>query len=102
MECVYEWTITQPLREWNFAICNNMDGPGGYYTYWNKSERERKIPHVTTLYLESKKYWVGQKVYSSFTITFLGKTQMTFLANPIKQMNEYNKTERDSQIKRTN
>ena len=72
------------------------------YTFWNKSERERKIPHVTTWYLESKKYWVGQKVYSSFTITFFGKTQMNFLANPSKQMNEYNKTEIDSQIKRTN
>ena len=78
-----------------------MDGSGGCYTYLNESERERKILHVTTLYLESKKYWVGQKVRSSFTITCFGKTQMSFLANLIKQMNECNKTETDSQIKRT-
>ena len=25
VEYVYEWTITQPLKKWNFAICNNMD-----------------------------------------------------------------------------
>ena len=24
-----QWNITQPWKEWNFAICNNMDGPGG-------------------------------------------------------------------------
>ena len=25
-------------KEWNLANCNNMDGPGGYYTKWNKSD----------------------------------------------------------------
>ena len=28
-------------KEWNLAICNNMDGPRGYYAKWNKSDRER-------------------------------------------------------------
>ena len=27
-------------REWNLAICNNMDGLRGWYIEWNKSERE--------------------------------------------------------------
>ena len=22
-------------EEWNFPICNNMDGPGGHYDKWN-------------------------------------------------------------------
>ena len=35
-------------NEWNFAICNNMDGPGGYYAKWNKSDRERQILYVIT------------------------------------------------------
>ena len=30
-------------KEWNFAICNNMDGLGGYYAKWNKSDKERQI-----------------------------------------------------------
>ena len=25
-------------KEWKFAICYNMGGPGEYYTKWNKSE----------------------------------------------------------------
>ena len=27
-------------KEWNFAICSNMDGLGGHYAKWNKSDRE--------------------------------------------------------------
>ena len=28
-------------KGWNPAICNNIDGLGGYYAKWNKSDRER-------------------------------------------------------------
>ena len=31
-------------KEWNQAICNNMDGPSGQCAEWNKSDRERQIP----------------------------------------------------------
>ena len=34
----------------NSAICNNMDGLGGFYAKCNKSNKERQI-----LYVESKK-----------------------------------------------
>ena len=29
-------------KEWNLAICNNMDGPRQYNAKWNKAVRERK------------------------------------------------------------
>ena len=32
-------------RKGNPAICNNMDGPWGYYAKWRKSGRERQILH---------------------------------------------------------
>ena len=32
-------------NEWDLAICNNMDGPKGYYAKWNKPEKERQIPY---------------------------------------------------------
>ena len=35
-------------KEWDFAICNNLDGPGGYFAYWSKSDRERQILYVFT------------------------------------------------------
>ena len=28
-------------KEWNLAICNNMDGPRGHYAKWNKPDIER-------------------------------------------------------------
>ena len=27
-------------KEWNLAICNNLDGPSGYYAKWNKPDRK--------------------------------------------------------------
>ena len=32
-------------KEWNNAICSNMDGPRDYHTKWNKSDRKRQIPY---------------------------------------------------------
>ena len=32
----------------NPAICDNMDGPRGYYAEWNKSEGESQIPYDLT------------------------------------------------------
>ena len=39
-----KWNISHK-REWNLAICDNMDVPWGYYAKWNKSDRERQIPY---------------------------------------------------------
>ena len=30
-------------KEWNNAICSNMDGPRDYHTKWSRSDRERQI-----------------------------------------------------------
>ena len=35
-----QWNILSHKKEWNIAICNNMDGPWGHYTKWNRSDRE--------------------------------------------------------------
>ena len=28
-------------KEWNFAICSNMDRLGGHYAKWNKSDKDK-------------------------------------------------------------
>ena len=33
---IYNRIIPSYKKEWNFAICNNMDGLRGYYDKWNK------------------------------------------------------------------
>ena len=38
-----QWNITQPQKEWNDAICSNMDGPRDDHTKWSKSNTERQV-----------------------------------------------------------
>ena len=39
--CSMEYYLAIKKKEWNLAICNNMDGPWGYYVKWNKSEKDK-------------------------------------------------------------
>ena len=32
-------------KEWNNAICSNMDGPRDCHTEWSKTEREGEVSH---------------------------------------------------------
>ena len=42
-------------KEWNFAICNNMDVPLEYYAKWNKSDWRKANTVWFNLYVVSKK-----------------------------------------------
>ena len=33
--------ITQHKKEWNNALCSNIDGPGDFHTQWGKSEKNK-------------------------------------------------------------
>ena len=38
---IHNGILLSHIKEWNFAMCSNMDGHGGYYAKWNKSGREK-------------------------------------------------------------
>ena len=38
---IYTMNITQPWKEWNNAVCSNMDGPRDYHTKWSKPEKDK-------------------------------------------------------------
>ena len=40
---IYSEVLLSHKKEWNNAICSNIDGPRDYYTKWSKSDRERQI-----------------------------------------------------------
>ena len=42
---IYNGILLNHKKEWNNAICSNMDRPKDYHTEWVKSERERQIPY---------------------------------------------------------
>ena len=50
-------------KEWNYAVCNNMDGPRDYQDKWSKRDRERKIPYDIA-YVESKE-WHNEVIYKT-------------------------------------
>ena len=42
---IYNGMLFSHKKERNLAICNNMVGSRGYYTKWNKSDREKQLPY---------------------------------------------------------
>ena len=53
-------------KEWNNAICSNMDRPRDYHAKWSKSDRERQIPYVVT-YMWNLKYDTNELIYKTET-----------------------------------
>lgn len=45
--CYIQWATTHPLKRWNPSICDNMEGPWGYYAEWNKSHGVRQVKYPT-------------------------------------------------------
>ena len=37
-------------KEWNKAICSNMDGPRDDHTKWSKSDRKKNFYHFSVKY----------------------------------------------------
>ena len=52
---IYNEILLSPKKEWNNAICSNMDGPRDYLTM--KSERERQIPYDIAYMWNLKKWY---------------------------------------------
>ena len=49
---MYDGLLLSHEKEWNNAICSNMDGPRDDHTKWSKSERDKYLWY--RLYVESK------------------------------------------------
>ena len=52
-------------KEWNVAICSNMDGPRGYHTKWSKSDRERQILYDITYMWNLKNIYTNELIYKT-------------------------------------
>ena len=42
---IHNGILLSHQKEWNIAICSNMDGPGDDHTKWSKSDRKRQISY---------------------------------------------------------
>ena len=63
---IYNRILLSHTKEWNNAICSNMDGPRDYHTKWSKSERERQIPYDIT-YTWNLKHDTNELIYETET-----------------------------------
>ena len=52
---IYNGILIGHKKEWNNAICSNMDGPRDCHTEWSKSDRERQISYDITYTWNLKK-----------------------------------------------
>ena len=48
----YYYSVTK--KEWNIAICSNMDGPRDHHTEWSQN-REKQILYDIGFFVESKR-----------------------------------------------
>ena len=56
--------VTTYKKEWNNAICSNMDGLRDYHIKWSKSGREGQIPYDIT-YMWNLKKWYTWNFYKT-------------------------------------
>ena len=47
---IHNGILLSHKKEWNNAICSNMDGLRYCCTEWSKSDTERQISHVTNMW----------------------------------------------------
>ena len=57
---IYNGIVLSHKKEWNNAICSNMDASRDYHTKWSKSERQ--IPYDIT-YMWNLKYDTNEPIY---------------------------------------
>ena len=39
--CIHNEILLSHKKQWNPAICDNTDGPWGYYLKWNKPDKDK-------------------------------------------------------------
>ena len=61
---IYNGILLSHKKEWNNAICSNMDGPRDYCTKWSKLDRERQIPYDIA-YMWNLKYDTNELIYKT-------------------------------------
>ena len=62
---MYEKYVDTYKKEWNNAICSNMDGPRDDHTKWSKSERERQVSYDIAYTWTLKKNDTNELIYKT-------------------------------------
>ena len=58
---IYTMEYYSAIKRMKSCICENMDGPRGYYANWNKSDKETEIPYDFT-YMSNLKNKTSEQI----------------------------------------
>ena len=72
---IYNGILLRHQKEWNNAICSNMDKPRDYHTKWSKSDRERQISYEIT-YMWNLKYDTNELIHETETDSQIQRTDL--------------------------
>ena len=67
VEHTYNGVLLSHKKEWNNAICSNIDGPRDCHTEWIKSDREREISYDITYMQNLKRNDTNECIYKTET-----------------------------------
>ena len=58
---IYNGILLSHIKEWNWVICRDVDGPKVCHTEWSKSEREKQISCINAYMWNLEKWyrWTG-------------------------------------------
>ena len=45
---IYNGMLLRYIKEQNWVICSDVDGPRHYHTEWSKSERDKQLSYINT------------------------------------------------------
>ena len=52
-------------KEWNNAICSNMNGPRDHHTKWSKPDKERPISYIAYMWNLKKKKDTNELIHKT-------------------------------------
>ena len=73
---IYNGILLSHKKEWNNAICSNMDGPRDCHTEWSKSDRERQISYDIAYMWNLKKWYKWTYLQNRNRVTDVGNKLM--------------------------
>ena len=72
---VYNGILLSHKKEWNNAICSNMDGPRDHHTKWSQTEKN-KYPDITHTWNLILKNDANELTYKTETFLQILKTNL--------------------------
>ena len=62
---IYNGILLSHKKEWNSAICRDVDGPRDCHTEWSKSERENQVSYINAYMQNLKKTGIDNLIYKA-------------------------------------